>query len=68
MQRNAFAHLIISVENAAISVILNSAARLNETRNVRKTIIQANLVEVPAENPNMEGGEETHRASVMYAK
>ena len=32
MQMNAFAHVIISVENAAISVILNNAARLNRTR------------------------------------
>ena len=32
MQVNAFAPVIISVENAAISVILNNAARLNRTR------------------------------------
>lgn len=68
MQRNAFAHVIINVENAAISVILNNAVRLNRTRKVGKTVVQANLLEVPAKNSDMEGGEETHRASVMYAK
>lgn len=68
MQRNAFAHVIINMENAAISVILNNAVRLNRTRKVGKTVVQANLLKVPAKNPDMEGGEETHRASVMYAK
>ena len=35
IQRNAFAHVIISLENEANSVILNSVARLSCTRNVR---------------------------------